>query len=303
MKLPDQPGYRLSTLIAALLAVIGLVILAAVSASAGSATLSLAPASGTVAEGRNISVSIYVSTDEPINAAAVNLSYPDNMLSFVEITNSPAFGIVASSSGGGGTVSIDRGALPAVSGRQLLATVTFKAKDTPGKAVIGFTGENNVVSAHTSKSILSSTSGATYNIMTLDETRPAAGISEEAKLRACQNRETTIKNIMARIVDRTQKQANLYSTISERTEKFYADQNRNLVGYDELVSDVNITKDAAQSAVVNLKASAQQFTCDSDNRRELAQTFNDNLDKVIEALQAYRQAVKSLVAGVRSIHE
>jgi hypothetical protein len=301
MKLPIKPLHKLSALVATLL-VVGLVFLAVSSVSAGSATLSLAPASGTATKGRNLSVSVYVNTDEPVNAASVSLSYPEDLLGFVSVTNSPAFGIVAATSGGGGTVNIDRGALPAVNSKQLFATVTFNVKGGSGRAAINFSGNNNVVSAHTNQSILASTAGASYALVSPEENKPPAWIPDGIKLRACQNREASIKNIMARIVDRTQKQANLYSAIAERTQKFYADKDKQLAGYDELVADVNTKKDAAQAAIDELKASASQFTCDSENRRELAEAFNDNLDKTIEALQAYRQAVKNLVAGVKSVH-
>lgn len=303
MKLPIRAKHRLFVLTVALLVVFGLVFSAVSSVSAGTATLSLAPAASTATKGRNMSVSIYVQTDEPVNAVSVNLSYPEDLLGFVGVANSPAFGIAAATSGGGGSVNIDRGALPVVSGRQLFATVTFNVKAGSGRASIGFTGDNSVVSAHSNQSILASSSGASYALVAPDVEKPPAGISEEAKLRACQNREATIKNLMARIVDRTQKQANLYTAIAERTQNFYADNNKQLAGYDGLVADVNAKEEAAQAVIDDLKTSARQFTCDSENRRELAQAFSDNLDKTIEALQAYRQAVKNLVAGVRSLHE
>src|SRR3990167_8630099 len=303
MKLPIRAKHRLFVLTVALLVVISLVFSAVSSVSAGTATLSLAPAASTAAKGRNLSVSVYVNTDEPVNAASVTLSYPEDLLGFVSVANSPAFGVVAATSGGSGSVNIDRGALPAVSGRQLFATVTFNVKAGSGRAVISFKGDNSVVSAHSNQSILASSSGASYALVAPDVDKPPAGISEEAKLWACQNREAAIKNLIARIVDRTQKQANLYSTIAERTQNFYTDNNKQLAGYDELVADVNAKKEASQGAIDELKASARQFTCNSKTRRELAQNFNDNLDKTIEALQAYRQAVKNLVAGVRSLHE
>lgn len=47
-----------------------------------------------------------------------------------------------------------------------------------------------------------------------------------AKLKMCQNREKTVNAIMARIADRGQKQLNLFTKISERTQAFYTEKGK-----------------------------------------------------------------------------
>lgn len=123
----------------------------------------------------------------------------------------------------------------------------------------------------------------------------------DAKLKACQNREKAITNIMARIGDRGQKQLDLFSTIADRTEKFYVDRGSTLASYDTLVADVVAKKAAAQTTVDTVKSSAPEFKCDGDNPKGIVALFKDSLKSEIEALQAYKTSVKNLIVGVKSV--
>ena len=134
-------------------------------ALAASATMSLSPGSSSIAQGSTLTVSIYENSgDEPVNAVQANLSYPADLLDFVSISSSPAFSIGAQNSGGGGGVQIARGALPAVTGNQVVAYVRFKAKTSSGSAAVGFAGGSSVISANSNSNILAGTSGANYSL-------------------------------------------------------------------------------------------------------------------------------------------
>jgi hypothetical protein len=130
---------------------------------AASASVRLSPASGSVAKGRTIVIGIRENSGgDPVNAAAATLSYPADKFDFVGISNSGAFGIAAASSGGGGSVHVDRGALPAVSGDQLIASVTLRAKVNSGSAAVSIAGAE-IRSANDSSVIPSSVSGGNYS--------------------------------------------------------------------------------------------------------------------------------------------
>jgi hypothetical protein len=106
---------RLSGITIALI-ICGTVIVRVVSA-AGTASLSLTPASATFSQGDSVSVNIYEdSSSDTINAVQANFSYPSSILSFVGVTDSPAFGIVAQNSVSGGSAQIARGTSTPVSG-------------------------------------------------------------------------------------------------------------------------------------------------------------------------------------------
>ena len=122
----------------------------------------------------------------------------------------------------------------------------------------------------------------------------------DTKLKVCQNRETRIKHIMARIADRGQKQVNLFSSIAEKTQKFYTEKGRTVASYDTLVADVEAKKTSAQSAVDTIKSNSEAFVCTADDPRGMVSTFQDNLKAEIQALKAYKTSVKNLIVAVKS---
>lgn len=142
-----------------ILLIAGLVpLLGSVPVWAASASISLSSA-GSVVKGSYITVSIRENSGaEPVNAAKATLNYPADKLAYVSISSSSAFGIVAASSGGGGSVSVDRGALPAVSGSQTVASVTFKALTDSGTAAVSI-ASGSVLSANDSSELYSGGSG------------------------------------------------------------------------------------------------------------------------------------------------
>ncbi len=112
----------------------------------------------------------------------------------------------------------------------------------------------------------------------------------DGKLTSCQNRQKAITNILARIADRGQKQINLFSIITQRTESFYADRGETLANYDSLVVDVATKKAAAQAIVDTIKSTSTTFDCGDDNPKGVADSFKDSLKKEIEALKTYKAA-------------
>ena len=123
----------------------------------------------------------------------------------------------------------------------------------------------------------------------------------DAKLKACQNRETAITNIMARMSDRGQKQIDLFTTITERVETFYTDKGKTLATYDSLVTPVTGAKTNTQTAVDATKAASMGFSCDSDNPKGFVDSFKVALKTQIDALNTYKTAVKNLIVGVKSV--
>ena len=143
------------------------------SAHAASASLYLSPASSSITNGSTFSVSVRENSGgDAVNAAEISLTYPADKLDFVSISSSSAFGIVAANSGGGGNVNIDRGATPAVTGDQLIATVRFKAKVASGSAAVNF-ASGKVISEANTQNIVTSMKGATYTFKAPAPSAPA----------------------------------------------------------------------------------------------------------------------------------
>ncbi len=121
------------------------------------------------------------------------------------------------------------------------------------------------------------------------------------KLELCQKRETEITNIMARVGDRGQKQLDLFAGIATKAENFYAEKAKTLSNYDALVTDVNNQKSAAQLAVDTVKSTAPSFKCDSDNPKATVASFKEVAKIEITALNTYKQSVKNLIVGIKSV--
>lgn len=151
-----------------------------------------------------------------------------------------------------------------------------------------------VVYAHTEEQTNTGQTSAT------DRKEAAQTRLADAKLKACENRQRAIKNIMARIADRGTKQLEVFTKISERTQAFYIDKGKTSNNYDALVAEVNAKKAAAETAVKTVKDSSTTFACDGDNPRGMVDGFKDSLKLEISALKDYRTAIKNLIVGVKS---
>jgi len=121
------------------------------------------------------------------------------------------------------------------------------------------------------------------------------------KLDVCQKRETEITNIMSRMGDRGQKQLDLFAGIATRADNFYVEKGKTLSNYEVLVTDVNNKKATAQLAVNAVKAATPSFKCDGDNPKATATSFKGIVKIQIEVLNAYKQSVKNLIVGIKSV--
>ena len=134
------------------------------------ASMSLSPGSGTYNPGNTVTVSIYVNSGgQTVNAVQADFTYTSSRLQFQSINaTGSAFAIDASSTGGGGSVSIARGNISAVSGSSLLvAKVNFTVlSGNDGTASLTLSGSSTVASSTTNQDILGTKSGASYTVAT-----------------------------------------------------------------------------------------------------------------------------------------
>jgi microcystin-dependent protein len=285
-------------------------------ALADSASLSLSTSSENAVQGSNIAVSIYENSKGKVNAVSVRMNYSADMLDYNNTVSSPAFSIEAATKGGDGKVLLDRGALPSVDGKQLLATVNFTVRASSGLATIDFGAGNIIVSSVTNTNIISSTvgtqisvgqnsSGSATNLKasTLNSTSQSTQMlnpESASSSAACDSRSQMAKNTMSRISDRGQKQLDLFTTISDRTQAFYKISNKNLSGYSNLAYQAYAKRSAAVLSINILNSDSAQFSC-GNNPKESISKFQDDVNSEVNAMQAYRSAVKNLVVGVRSV--
>lgn len=200
---------------------------------ADTATLYLSPASKSVSKGSILTVSVRENSGgEPVNSVQANLSYPAELLDFVSVSSSSAWGVVAQNSGGGGSVQIARGALPAVTGDQLVASVRFKAKADSGTASISFASGSAVVSANSNKDVKSGERGASYTLKAASAVTPSPSAAEQPKDTA----PPSITNITSNEVTATTAVISWTTSEPSSSEVVYGPTN----GYGIAASDANM---------------------------------------------------------------
>ena len=120
------------------------------------------------------------------------------------------------------------------------------------------------------------------------------------KLKICEKRQAQVNAIMDRVVTRSKSNFERITMASEKAQAFYIKQGNVLANYDALVATVASTKTAAQAAIDTLSSTAD-FTCTSDAPKSDIQEFKTHRVHKIEALSAYRDAVKALIKGIKSV--
>lgn len=118
-----------------------------------------------------------------------------------------------------------------------------------------------------------------------------------AQLRACQNRENAINNIISRVDTRGQNQLNLFNTIATRVENFYTSRGNTAANYDQLVAAVNAAKTQAETDLSTMQSNST-FSCNSSNPKAMVTAFQGYLKTEITDLQNYRTDVKNLIVAV-----
>lgn len=119
------------------------------------------------------------------------------------------------------------------------------------------------------------------------------------KLRACQNRQNAINNIITRIDTRANNQITLFGTIATRVENFYTSKGKTTPNYGQLVSAVNTAGNQAVAGLTTLKDNSS-FSCTAAHPKAMVTAFQGYLKTEISNLRNYRTSVKNLIVGVAS---
>lgn len=145
-------------------------------------------------------------------------------------------------------------------------------------------------------------SGQSATHASKEEREAHHGKLKEHELKACQQHEKTVTNIMSRQADRGTKHLELLNNTSAHTQEFYTKKGKTLSNYDALVADVNAKKTAAEAAVDKVKNTSVEFKCDGSDPHGVASAFKDSHKSQNAALHEYHTAVKNLIVGVKSVH-
>ena len=122
-----------------------------------------------------------------------------------------------------------------------------------------------------------------------------------ARLQACEARRSAIQTIMKNAAARGQDNINLFTEIAQKVEAFYVSKGKTLSTYDQLVASVNAAKITAQNAVTTVQNAQTQFDCNGTNPKGTIEVFKAEIKAQETAMEAFRTAVRNLIAGVKSV--
>ncbi len=122
---------------------------------------------------------------------------------------------------------------------------------------------------------------------------------EGAKKKACEKHQTLINRLMEKMGSRHETAFNKIARISEAVQKFYTEKNLSVANYDDLLAEVVAAKGVAQSSM-DAQEIVPELDCDSEHPRADVTDFRQKRLDTIDAMKAYRDAVKSLAQAVRT---
>ncbi len=125
---------------------------------------------------------------------------------------------------------------------------------------------------------------------------------EDAKKRACENHQTTINRLMDVMDKRRENAFDRITKISDAVQAFYVKKQLTVANYDDLVAAIAAAKTAAQTATASQLA-IPALNCSGDHPRADVADFKEKRAGSIDAMRAYRDAVKELVKAVKTAAE
>ncbi|MBI4029548.1 MAG: hypothetical protein HY376_04255 [Candidatus Blackburnbacteria bacterium] len=127
----------------------------------------------------------------------------------------------------------------------------------------------------------------------------------EARLKACQARESAITKRMTHLVELVTKMEGKFDAIAQRTEEYYTSKvvpsGKTAANYDTLVADIQTKKAAVGTALASAQTNSTSFSCTGNNPKGLLTQFRTDMQAVKKALHNYRTSIKDLIVAVRSV--
>jgi hypothetical protein len=129
-------------------------------------SLSLTPAKQTIAVGTNLQVQVWLDTkDIQVNTVQAVLQYPTDKLAFVSSEGAGShFDIEAENTNAGGKVTMARGSVTPLMGKQLVGMVTFKAIKARSTASLQFDPTSQSLATSDQRNVLANLVGGQYSI-------------------------------------------------------------------------------------------------------------------------------------------
>lgn len=125
---------------------------------------------------------------------------------------------------------------------------------------------------------------------------------DEAKKKACEKNINNLNRLKEKMDQRRQNVLDRISKVSEAIQTFYIDKHLVVTNYDELVAKINAAKGLAESAIQS-QQQIPSLNCNGDHPKAEVSTYKEKHAAAIDAMKAYRDAVKELARAIKEVAE
>lgn len=122
---------------------------------------------------------------------------------------------------------------------------------------------------------------------------------DEAKKKACEKRSESFKKRMQGIADRSERRVEVFNKIAEQVQDFAKGKKVVVANYDELITDVNLKREALRQAHELARENAGLFQCGGDNAKTNVAIFKQTIQDEHQAFKDYRESIKNLIKSVK----
>lgn len=127
----------------------------------------------------------------------------------------------------------------------------------------------------------------------------------ESRLKICQSREERISNRFMNLKSLGAQMVQAHEGHVVKVDYFYNNtlvpQGFVLENYEVLKADMATKKTAVNTAMEQVRASGQDFSCSSEDPKAQADTFRINMSKLITANKEYKASVRAFVVAIREL--
>lgn len=161
-----------------------------------------------------------------------------------------------------------------------------------------------IVNAKSANAVSGSETTGNSNTSSESETSGSESASrvklQGRSLEKCQKRENAINNVMARIVDRAQKQNTVIESIRQKVQTFYTEKNITISNYDDLIANIEAKKAVATTVMNTVRNMNGTFGCINEDPKGIATQFKSQISVQVAAIKEYKDAVHELVVAIKT---
>jgi|GEM_PF-7106134 len=126
---------------------------------------------------------------------------------------------------------------------------------------------------------------------------------DESRIKRCEVKEKVSKQRLTNLRDKSIYIKERIDATVKRVEDFATKKNLVLPNQAALLADIQTKASQAAAAAGEIKASAQDFSCQNDDAKEQATLIKSKVEAYKVAVKAYRQAAKAYFEAVRTAAE